>query len=76
MAEPTLADLMLRVQQAGSAYGKAHHLEDRSTQVSGITVARAAHHLAKVLDDSAVPIVEADAEYLCSVLNSRVGVEL
>jgi len=70
--EPTLPELLHRMQIAGGHFGNMTR-GARAEASANMTTARLAYHVAKVLDESEAPISQAQADYICQIMNSRVA---
>lgn len=68
----TLPELLKKMQVEGGHLGQLRP-DERADASRRTAVARVAYHSAKILDESQVPITQADADYICEVIASRVG---
>lgn len=69
---PSLPELRRKVETAGGRYAQTHGTA-REIARRDLSVAQIAYHAGKALDTSPIPITREQAEYLCSVIASRVA---
>lgn len=72
MAQPTQASLRRIVELSGGPLGKSQGAA-RDTIKRDVVVAQVAYHSVKLLDSSPLSITQEQADYLCSVIASRVA---